>query len=814
MQRHETVGRCCVLRAKIKWVMFFAFCSGLLLPSVDLSAKPPSIEDLLRQVKGHLDQIDLSDLSSVSQQDFDEIRNIARLREVFIRSWAHREGILLSKTKAQNVWEALMTFHTYCKEHELPELANQIAEASLKLLSVKSLVFQTLILLKENAPLFRDVHIRGLLSKNDVVTRFYRNGDIDYIGYFKFLKQLASKYDPKITTVENEFYERAKLQVQDYQTYSDIWNELIRATSIENGQYQQGLQELIRHGHFGLKAQLGYVLMKSTSARMVRSMVHFYFMRAFTEVYVGLYHGETDRLKDYLGMLFNDHMMHANFITFSVVADRVRHVFHQSSVFHRWGLQHPLLARTWLDAAPLFSGMMVSDAIFNMISHPRFKEVGWLVRQGEMTEALFLLKDLVHEVWFRKSFLVRALASTAIFTGYELAFHSTMTRSARSLTTWFSRWTSHPFVTRASLNPGVSFLVGVSAFITHDLLMEKLEPTLNAWDWQDRIAGAEVLLKKSLHVFEGQHELFRQAQKELGLEDISLEVFKDLAFHRMLISFLSEERAKSSENIFFLKQLEQDVYELKLLEITRDLHTKELLQRRVEKGCQNFLAMCAVWDRSFELSLYFELLEEAYEGAREALFYPLYQRIWNYEQEFEMRKAEMMPFYTAETQRLQSRGDVDLAFVTASRAQSALISLKKNIFSQEARKVHQFLDELSSMDCQAQDLSNFRAVQALLSKKNDERSGMDMEVFDYQWFSLFTQQLHFYLTLYEGTDFRILKQDLEMMAVRTLLSFQLKRFQIERTKREGLLGWQQDELTPNETQELQELLKALDPTRK
>ena len=581
----------------------------VIVPLFAFSKTEISPLELLNTIEMHLDQMNLEDIHSLTDSELILLKNIVRLKEPFLKALAQEEGIVLKRVRTPSLYEGVMSFYEYCEKHGQKELAQKLALAASKLLTVRGMMTYTLKTLQENQRLFSRLKVD--------VNPILRDGDINYGSYFNLLQKMADLYNPKVQSFENDFYKKAREQYQDYATHRELWLELIRATDTVNGEYSKGLKELIRRGEFGKKEALKYFLTESEPALMTRSMVQFYFMRAFAEAYLSLYHGEEGRLKIYFKHLLSDPMMHLNFITFSIAADRTRHLFNRSSAFYKFGMKHPLLAQSILDARPLFIGIFVSDVIFQMVEHPRFLEIWWLMKEGEIKEAGNLFFDLANEVWFRRTFLAKALFSTAVFSGYNLTLHSLLRYGGK----------------KASFSPTSSFIVFTSALIAHDLLLEKINPTFQEWDWQDRLKMAHALVQERLMIFK---ENLKELNSSLNIEDI-----------------LSDPQ---------IQPLVEGVYRVELLSLARAFQEKEKEEIRLQTLKEQYPKTTLLLHKLFHLFVSFELLDQVYSGYREFLFRDIYKTMINLQKVFEKQKQELLGETLKRIEKAQQEGKLDLVF--------------------------------------------------------------------------------------------------------------------------------------------------------
>ncbi|MBI3016830.1 MAG: hypothetical protein HYY62_02370 [Deltaproteobacteria bacterium] len=788
-----------------KFIFFILF---LTLGSVEAQEKALSISQIWEEVRGSLSRMDLEDIHSFRDTDFAEVKKIVRLRKSFLEVSAKQEGVKLHYIRTRSLIEGLMTFYHAAEKSGQSDLAQKLGLATAKLLTVKGLIKYTLATWQENRNLFSDLQMKESIPNEK---------EIDYATYFNLLRKMANRHDPKSRTLENEFYRKAKEQYENYTTYQELWLELIRATDEVNGEYTRGLKELIRRGYFGKKEALGYFVTKSVPAEMVRSMVHFYFMRAFSEAYLSLYHWDERRLLSFFEVLKNP-MMHASFITFSIAADRARKAFAQSSAFYKLSLNHPLVARSVIDAGPLFTGMIVSDVIFRMIEHPRFKELWWLTQQAEVTEAASLFLDLAEEVWFRRSFLARAVASTVIFSGYNLALYSTLKYGGEAVTKILSRYTSNPFYTKVSFSPASSFIAFTSAFIVHDLVMEQLNPILSEWDWQDRLKEGKELVKGRLQTFQSKDisSLAQAALQELHLDrHLNSEEFLKLLFQKKLSEYLDEEKFLTELERIKIKMLEEGVYKTELLSLARSFKERDQERGKLSSVSKEYPLSQSLFQEVFSVLVSFEFLDQVYSGYREFFFRDLYQELAKAEKVFLEQKKEILKTYLAQAQAAEAQEQTDLAFRISLQAQDALLGLKKSLLAFNDEDVRAKISKMRDSRQASRHLHNRTWVRLSLypEKESVYQAFLNTEEEDLSpsWALLFSDQIRFYFDLSKEESSGFFKPIFQSHMVRTLILSQLKEFQVRRGIHQGLEGWIEENLTSEENNFLILSLKDLDP---
>ena len=801
------------MRGKITFLILF-----LVLGSAQAQEKALSVSQIWEEVRASLSRMDLEDIHSFRDTDFAEVKKIVRLRKPFLEASARQEGVRLHYIRTRSLIEGLTTFYQAAEKSGQSDLTQKLGLATAKLLTVKGLVKYTLKTWQENRNLFSDSTLKEFFSDEKNLRVIEREGELNYAQYFTLLRKMADRHDPKSRTLENEFYRKAKEQYENYTTYQDLWLELIRATDEVNGEYTRGLKELIRQGYFGKKKALEYWMMKSAPSELVRSMVHFYFMRAFSEAYLSFYHWNERRLFSFFEVLKNP-MMHASFITFSLAADRARKAFAQSSAFYKLSLHHPLVARSVIDAGPLFTGIIVSDVIFSMIEHPRFKELWWLTQHAEVTEAASLFLDLAGDVWFRRSFLSRAIASTAIFSGYNLALYSTLKYGGGAVAKILSRYTSNPFYTKVSFSPISSFIAFTSAFIVHDLIMEELSPLLHEWDWKDRLTEAKKLVKERLQTFQSQDfsSLANAALQELHLErHLNSGTFLRLLLQKRLSEYLDEEKFLTERERVKIKMLEEGVYKIELLSLARSFKERDQEKEKLSHVAQDTSLAQNLFHEIFSVLISFEFLDQVYGGYREIFFRELVQELAKVEKLFLQQKEGMLQTYLEQAQKAEVQEKTDLAFRISLQAQDALENLKNNLLALNEEKVQQSLAHLKDSERATRHIYNQTwARLSLYPEKKESYShflgSQSLVQSTPSWAALFSDQIRFYFDLAEREESSILKPIFQNHMVQALILSQLKEFQVQRTLRQGLGGWISDTLTPEENNFLILSLKDLDP---
>lgn len=788
-----------------KFIFFILF---LVLGIANAQEKQLSVSQILEEVRASLSRMDLEDIHSFRDSDFVEVKKIVRLRKPFLEALAKQEGVKLHYIRTRSLIEGLMTFYHAAEKSGQTDLAQKLGLATAKLLTVKGLISYTLKTWQENRNLFSDPHIKEAIPSER---------EIDYAAYFNLLQKMGGRYDPKSRTLENEFYRKAKEQYENYTTYQELWLELIRATDEMNGEYTRGLKDLIRQGYFGKREALGYLMTKSMPAAMTRSMVHFYFMRAFSEAYLSFYHWDERRLLSFVEVLKNP-MMHASFITFSLAADRARKAFTQSSAFYKLSLNHPLVARSVIDAGPLFIGMIVSDVIFQMIEHPRFKELWWLTKQAEVTEAASLFLDLAEEVWFRRSFLARAVASTVIFSGYNLALYSTLKYGGEFATKILNRYISNPFYAKVSFSPASSFIAFTSAFIVHDLMMEPLNPIFHEWDWQDRLKEAKEWVKTRLQAFQSKDfsSLARAALQELHLERyLSPENFLGLLFQKRLSEYLDEEKFLTELERVKIKMLEEGVYRTELLSLARSFHERDQEREKLSGVFQEYPLSQSLFHEVSSVLVSLEFLDQVYSGYREFFFRELYQELGRAEKVFLQQKEELLQKYLARAQAAEAQEQTDLAFRISLQAQDALLSLKKNLLAFNGEDIRAKIAKMRDSGQASRHLHNRTWVRLSLypEKEAEYQNFLNTKegALSPSWAFLFSDQIRFYFELSKEESSSSFKSIFQNHMVRTLILSQLKGLQVQRAMVQGLEGWIEENLTSEENNFLILSLKDLDP---
>ncbi len=779
------------------------------LGSAQAQEKALSVSQIWEEVRGSLSRMDLEDIHSFRDTDFVEVKKIVRLRKPFLEASAKQEGVRLHYIRTRSLIEGLMTFYHAAERSGHGDLTQKLGLATAKLLTVKGLIKYTLTTWRENRNLFSDPQIKEAIPSEK---------EIDYATYFNLLRKMGERYEAKSRTLENEFYRKAKEQYENYTTYQELWLELIRATDEVNGEYTRGLKELIRNGYFGKRETFEYLVMKSAPSEMVRSMVHFYFMRAFSEAYLSLYHWDERRLLSFFEVLKNP-MMHASFITFSLAADRARKAFTQSSAFYKLSLNHPLVARSVIDAGPLFTGMIVSDVIFRMIEHPRFKELWWLTQQAEITEAASLFLDLAEEVWFRRSFLGRAIASTVIFSGYNLALYSTLKYGGEVVTKMMSRYTSTPFYTKVSFSSASSFIAFTSAFIVHDLVMEELNPIFSEWDWQDRLKEAKKLIKERLGTFQSKDisSLAQAALQELRLDRyLSAQDFLSLLFQRKLSEVLDEEKFLTELERVKIKILEEGMYKTELLSLARSFKERDQEREKFSNVSQDYLSVRALFHEVFSVLVSFEFLDQVYSGYREFFFRDLYKELAKVEKLFLQQKESLLATYLAQTQKAEAEEKTDLAFRLSLQAQDALENLKRSLLALNQEEVKESLSHMKDSEPAMRHIYNRTWLRLSLYPEKKEEYGHFLSSSSCvsktpSWAALFSDQMKFYFDLGEADAPTTLKSIVQNHMVRALILSQLKEFQVQRAIHQGLEGWLEENLTSKENNFLILSLKELDP---
>lgn len=780
----------------------YQFCVTvfLLLISVCAISGQRSVEDLIHEISLRLDSVEFGEMDRVSQDDLREIKNIVRLRSAFLRAQAKEEGIYLSELSTKSLYEGLATFYEYFQTHGQADLATQVALLQCKLLTVRGLISTSLDQWFEHTTAFQDAEMKKFFSDPKNYERLTQEGELNYVSYFQLLRAMASKVEAGNQTLEHVFYRQALKQHTDYQTHPEIWHELIRATDLQNGEYTNGLRELIRKGYFGKKESFRYFLQDSAPSHMVRSMVHFYFMRAFAEAYMSLYHADQDRMEYYFKGLLTDPMMHASFITFSIAAERARKAFKGSSAFRRLGTKHPLVARSLIDAGPLFVGIIVSDTIFQMVEHPRFSELFWLTKNGEVIQAFQLFFELADEVWLRKSFFARAVASTAIFSGYNLGIYSILHYGGKRSVT---------------LSPVSSFIVFTSAFIVHDLLMEELQPTFAEWDWQDRLQTAQKIAQDSMR----QKNLgdlpgkVRAALRELGVsEEIEAKHIVYAIFQRSFLAFLEDAIHLTPLDKIKLKKLEKYLYPVSLLNLGRKFKEKDALIEKedLESAMQRFPKTTKLLESVYEVASSFEFLGQVYEGYREFLFMDVYKNIFSLEKEYQAERKPMIQSYQSMIQIAQDNGQFERASDLAMKMIEADQNLKEEVFSRKDLETKTKVQSLEDPHTHEFQFELFRLARSVLY---DKEAPQMLEISN-SWMSLFVDQMRVYQNLFKGDANHLFGQTITDHMISVFILAHLKSFQVLRTKQEGVNGWIQKELSSHEQERLLYLLRALDPEQK
>ncbi len=784
--------------------------------------KQPSVPKILEEIRTSLSRMDLEDVHSFRDADFVEVKKIVRLRKPFLEALAKQEGVKLHYVRTRSLIEGLMTFYHAAEKSGQKELAQNLGLATAKLLTVKGLVTYTLKTWQENRNLFSDPQLKEFFSDEKKLEAIRRGGELNYAQYFNLLRKMGERYDSKSQTLENEFYRKAKEQYENYTTYQELWLELIRATDEMNGEYTRGLKELIRGGYFGKKEAFSYLLTQSAPSEMVRSMVQFYFMRAFAEAYLSLYHWDERRLLSFFEVLKNP-IMHASFITFSVAADRARKAFTQSSAFYKLSLNHPLVARSVIDAAPLFTGMIVSDVIFRMVEHPRFKELWWLTQQGEVQEAASLFLDLAEEVWFRKSFLARAIASTVIFSGYNLALYSTLKYGGEFVTKILSRYTANPFYTKVSFSPASSFIAFTSAFIVHDLVMEQINPIFHEWDWQDRLDEAKECVQERLEAFQSKDlaSLAQAALQELHLDQhLNSQDFLNLLFQKRLSEYLDEEKLLTETERVKVKLLEEGVYKTELLFLARSFKERDQERGKFSSASQEYSLSQNLFHEIFSVLVSFEFLDQVYSGYREFFFRDIYQELAKAEKLFIQQKEEMLQGYLKQAKEAEAQEKTDLAFQLSIQAQEAVQKLRRCLLAFNDEDVKAKVSKMMDLQHASRHLQNRTWIRLSLypEKKDDYHSFLETSRASSRkmdttpsWAFLSSDQIQFYFDLAEPEKLGALKAVFQNHMVRALILSQLKEFQVQRAMRQGLEGWIEQSLTASENNFLILSLKDLDP---
>src|SRR3989338_2751261 len=152
--------------------------------------------ELLNTIEMHLDQMNLEDIHSLTDSELILLKNIVRLKEPFLKALAQEEGIVLKRVRTPSLYEGVMSFYEYCEKHGQKELAQKLALAASKLLTVRGMMTYTLKTLQENQRLFSRLKVD--------VNPILRDGDINYGSYFNLLLKMIfiKKQESSIKTMQ------------------------------------------------------------------------------------------------------------------------------------------------------------------------------------------------------------------------------------------------------------------------------------------------------------------------------------------------------------------------------------------------------------------------------------------------------------------------------------------------------------------------------------------------------------------------------------------------------------------------------------
>ena len=782
-----------------------------LLPTRGL-AETPSVEAIFQEISTRLSRVNPDPQIPFTAEEVRDLNEVNRLRKPFLRARAKKEGVLLQGVKSTSVLDTLMMLCYHCREHGQTQNLEHLERIIAKFATMKGQIVFHLESISQARLSIRHPSLQSFLADSKGIERIIRRGDINYEAYFKLVQKMAACFDPQSKTFENQIYEKAKALHESYQTHEEVWLEVIRATDTEQGEYTQGLRELLRRGYFGRPEAMRYIVTESYPAHMVRSMMHFYVMRLFSELYLSVYHSSSGRLETYVKSVLTDPAMHLHIFTFSYAAEKTREAFNQSSSFRRLGVRHPIWARALIDAGPLFTGMIVADSLFMMVGHPRFGEVLWLSRQGEIKAAAGLFIDLTEDVWLRKTFLMRVLFSTAVFTGYNLSLYSGLHVGGLALNRFFSNYTARPFFTRTSFSPLSSFLVFSTAFIVHDLLMEKVTPTFVTWDWEARIAKAKELVSEKMNRLK-EEELFQVAEnvlKELGLKDfLHSDELLNLIFQKNLSAYLETEGLLTPETRFDIDQLEKGALTISLHEVGREFEKLALEEKSLKPTSRKYPMTSYLLREASSLFSLFELLNQSVEGYQEFLFADMTRLLYRAQEAYTEERKELISFYEKASREAAERENIDLASSLMIELSQAQERLSHSLLSDQDEELFKHLKRLNEKD-QAQ--LRFRVKQMIRAcfyptEIQWESQSLEMG----SWMAIVTDHVSFLASQWKKAPFLGLRRLIETQMIHTFLEAEFRRYQISEAGRLGMKGWVSGKLTDAQKIETVETLRSLDP---